>query len=526
MVATAFPAASEAALWAFRAGGSAIDAAVAAAWALAVCEPGASGLGGQTVALVRLASGRTLAVDGHSRAPAAASKLSVRRVEQRLGYRACTVPTTPAVLAALQRRHCRLPLATLLEPAIRLAAGGYRLTPLQHRQLRWCEAGLLATPAASRFRQRSGRLYAAGDVFRQPRLADALRRIARHDTDDFYRGAIAQAIAGDMRARGGLLDEADLAAVREPDEREPVTVGYRGRRVLTVPPPGGGIELLLALKLLERLGPDGAPDAAASWSARLADVVHTTFAERERQPAHPDDWAPALGDRLLGDERAVELAGRLSAARPVAAGAGREEPGETTHLCTADAEGNVVSLTQSIQSLFGAKVANDRYGFLYNNYLTTCPRRPHRYRLDGRCRARSNAAPALVLAPEGGSMRPALVLGAAGSRRIVSSMLHVVTGVLDRRLELGDALAGPRVHARLSGRVWVERPAATAELSRELAQRFVAVDIRPRHSYDMGAVQAIEIQADGSMVGAADPRRDGTALALDRGAPTCSGRTG
>jgi gamma-glutamyltranspeptidase/glutathione hydrolase len=509
MAATAFPAATEAAQWAFGAGGNAVDAAVAAAWALAVCEPSGSGLGGQTVALVRLASRRTVAVDGHSRAPAAVSAQSVSRAEQRQGYRACTVPTTPAALAHVQQRYGRLSLAQVLEPAIRLAEEGYRITPLQHRQLRWCEAALRGTPAASRFCLRNDRPHRAGDTFRQPQLAAALRRIAGQGVEDFYRGEIARAIVDDMRRHGGLLDAADLAQVGPPVEREPLSIRYRGRDVLTIPPPGGGVELLLGLRLLERIGPARA-ETTGDWHVRLAEVIYAAFAERDRRPAHPDDWTPALAAWLLGDQRVGVIAERLTSSPDGGRGVDREEPGETTHLCTADRQGNVVSLTQSIQSLFGAKVANARYGFLYSNYLATCPRLPHRYRLGSRCLARSNAAPALVLAPEAGT--PVLALGAAGSRRIVSAMLHVLSGVLERRLSLADALAGPRVHARLSGRVWLERPAATPDACRALASRFRAVEIRPAHSCHMGAVQAIELRPDGTMTGMADPRRDGSAL--------------
>jgi gamma-glutamyltranspeptidase/glutathione hydrolase len=522
MVATAFPLATEAALEMLQAGGNAVDAAVAAAWALAVCEPSGSGLGGQTVLLIHLQAGKTVVLDGHSQAPAAVCREQVSRHEQKRGYRACTIPSTPATLGFAQACYGVLPPARVLEPAIRLAEDGYRITQLQRRQLRWCRADLRASPVASSLFLQEGRPFPVGTLFRQTALAATLRRLARYGTEDFYRGAIARAIAEDMKAQGGLLTEEDLAGLKLPVEREPLTVAYRGYEVVSVPPPGGGLQMLLGLKILERLDLDSGSSDMDTWYELLAQVTHVVFRERERWPVHPDWLTPSLSPWLLGDGRAEELAGALGNPRGQGAPARSEEAGETTHLCTADGEGNVVALTQSLQSLFGAKVANARCGFLYNNYLSTCPRSPHPYQLGGGCLPRSNAAPTLVLrrgwrSPEQGAAsrgfdgKRFVALGAAGSRRITSALLHVLSGLVDRDLPLAEALALPRVHATLAGKVWIERPAATQPLRERLAKRFRAVRVRAPQSYSMGAVQAIQFLADGTLRGAADPRRDGTA---------------
>jgi gamma-glutamyltranspeptidase/glutathione hydrolase len=504
-VTSAFPAASDAGVEMLRAGGNAIDAAVAAAWALCVCEPSGSGLGGQTIALVQLARGPAVVVDGHSRAPAAVSRATVTRAQQQRGHRACTVPTTPATLEHMHRRWGRLPAAHVLEPAIRLAEEGYAITRLQRRQLRWCRVALAATPAAARFLGPGGRPPQLGATFAQPELAAALRRIADAGATDVYDGEIARAIVDDMRRSGGLLDAADLAGCGAPAERAPLAVAHAGFEVLTAPPPGGGRELALALRLLERLEvPADAP--GHEWLAALAGVTRLTFAERERRPVRPAEWSAELEERLLGDGRVERLAAAAAAGLPAGGGASAEGAGETTHLCAADDEGGVVSLTQSIQSLFGAKVANPRYGFLYNNYLLTCPRRPHRYRLRGGGPVRSNAAPTLVRAPDGA---PRLALGAAGSRRIISAVLHVIAGVVHREADLAAALAQPRIHARLGGAAWLERDGATAELRALLERRGIPVVLKPPHSFCMGAVQAIAFGAGGAMVAAADPRREG-----------------
>ena len=497
VVATAFPAASEAGVEMLAAGGNAVDAAVAAAWALSVCEPSGSGLGGQTVMLIHRAGDEPVVLEGHSRAPAGASRRAVSRPAQRTGYRAATVPTTPATLEAARAKYGSLPTATVLAPAIRLAVDGYEITRLQHRQLAWCHSALAATEAGRRFLN-GGAPYRPGERFRQPRLGRALQRLATAGVQDFYDGAIADAIARDMERHGGLVTRDDLRLLGAPRVRDAISIDYRGHRVATVPRPGGGVELLFGLGVLQEL--DG-PDTAA-WRESIALSTLAAFRRRESMPPNGSDGPEAE----FGDE-AVDAAARTRDERIlVPAGVDAEEPGETTHLCTMDSDGLTVSLTQSIQSLFGAKVANDEFGFLYNNYLTTAPRRPHPYRLRSGGAVRSNAAPTLVMAPDGGWT---VAAGAAGSRRIISSLIATISAVVDRGMDLAEAVAAPRVHARLSGRVWVEHGDGQKTLLRALARRGFTVEGQRRHSYKMGAVQAVIRQADGTMDGAADPRREG-----------------
>jgi gamma-glutamyltranspeptidase / glutathione hydrolase len=490
-VATAHPAATEAGIRALRAGGNAVDAAVAAAWALCVCEPSGSGLGGQTVVIVLPASGAAVVLDGHAKAPAAASKKTVTRAQQRAGYRATTVPTTPMTLGYLQERFGRLAVAQGLEAAIGLAEAGYEVTALQSRQLRWCADRLLATEAAAGFLC-DGRPYRPGERFRQPGLAACLRRLTEHGVQDFYCGEVARAIADDMKHHDGLLAGDDLEQASPPVPGEPLGARYRNHLLLTTSPPAGGPQLLGALAVLDRFDPAGWHDQLDDWYGSIALAIHSAFLARERA-------------------QQAAIAGAAVPSQPLS-GVGAEVGGETTHLCTADADGNVVSLTQSIQSLFGAKVANAKYGFLYNNYLTTCPRRRgHHHQLSPGCSARSNAAPTIVLGPDG--RHPRLALGAAGSRRIISSLVHVASAVLDLNLPLRDALALPRAHPRLSGRVWLERPAATPTLLARLDAEFREVELLGPHSYAMGAVQALEFTDDGAIHAAADPRREGVAMA-------------
>jgi gamma-glutamyltranspeptidase/glutathione hydrolase len=501
----ATPSAAAAGAELLQRGGNAVDAACAAAWALAVCEPAESGLGGQTTALVRLAGGEVVVVDGHSRGPAGASRRRVTRRGQEKGLTASTVPTTVATLAELQRRYGRLTLREALAPAIALAEDGFAVTPLFRRLVGWGARHWAAGgPEAAVFLP-GGKAPEVGSVFRQPQLAKALRRLEVEGALDFYRGGIAREIVADMESRGGLVTAEDLSGVpgAAPVVRRPIAVSYRGRTVLAPPPPSGGVQVLLALRLLDRLLSGGEDEGA--WRVALARATLAAFRERERWPDHPEDLDPSLLAWMTSPERAEAVAGRMDTAAAPVDWLG--ESGNTTHLCAADSEGSVVSLTQSVQSVFGAKAVHPTLGFVYNNYLSACPRGRHPYGLGPRCLPQSNASPTLVLTPSG---EPELALGSAGSRRITTSVVQVLSAVLDRGVGLAEAVAMPRAHALVSGRLWVERSVG-AEASAALAARFADRRRKGRRSYQLGAVQALAWTGAGGVQGAADPRRDGAA---------------
>ena len=484
-VATAFPQATDAAISMLRAGGNAVDGAVAAAWALAVCEPSASGLGGQTILLLRTRHGVTTVVDGHSHAPIAASPESISRREQRRGHRACVVPSTVATLDYARRTFGRLSHERVLAPAIAIATDGYPITRLQAGQLTRVAKSLRASgAAASLFLSKSGEVPEAGTIFRQPALAATLTRLVSAGADDFYRGDIAREIARDMEQYGGVLTYSDLATCALPVERQPLVAEYRRRTVLTAPPPAGGAQLLSVLGAIERSNIHWTSVGAPCWYDTLASAIERAFHAREADAFHH----------------------ATSAHR-------NDEPGDTTHVTVADGEGNVVALTQSIQSIFGAKAAHPTLGFVYNNYLCTCPRQPHPCALRPGGQPRSNASPAVLL--RGGlESTPLLALGAAGSRRIISAIASVITAIVDGGLELQAAVDHPRVHALIDGRVWLERPAATRDVLERLHRHFKRVSIRPTHDPAMGCVQAVRFLA-ADLRAAADPRRDGTGIVDD-----------
>src|SRR5271165_1364958 len=514
--ATAFPLATDAALSTLRAGGNAVDAAVAAAWTLSVCEPSASGLGGQSTLLIHRSNGITFIIDGHSYAPSGVSIDTVNKRQQRVGHRACAIPSTPATLEYAQRKYGVLPPAAVFGPAIEAAEQGYAITPLQHRQAGWFGRQMQVSAGIAKLFLVNGAPPPVGYQLRQPELVRTLRRLATAEAGDFYRGEIAQQIVDDMLRNGGLLDANDLANFSSPVEREPLETSYRGLRVLSAPSPGGGRNLLFALKLIEQLLPGGI-DAANddSWHEAIALATYCTFRRREQKATRLDSCVDETADELRSEAEIQRLVARLRRQGPVQQMNDEEGPGDTTHLTVADDEGNIVALTQSIQSVFGAKVANPELGFVYNNYLWTCPRYSHPNQLAPGCMPRSNAAPTIITEQREGRSSPILAVGAAGSRRIISALLQTISQVIDRGRAIDEAVAAPRLHGLVSGKVWIEEDIATLDMLARLRQRFSEVQIKPPRSFGMGCVQGLQWLPDGMIVAAADPRRDGTGVTLN-----------
>ena len=241
MVASGHDQATRAGVAVLEEGGNAMDAAVAVAFALGVCEPAASGLGGQTMMLLYDASRhRSIVLDGSSRAPNRATPGLLSREQRQYGHRATTLPSTPAVLEYARRTYGTLPLERLLEPAVVLAGKGYHLSKLQNRLTRRKLKPLRAGPAGNLFLKSDGKPFSVGSVLRQPILSETLSRLVRKGIEDFYKGEIAREIHEDMVKNGGLLHLDELARIPWPIERRPISCRFNDWRILTFPPPGAG----------------------------------------------------------------------------------------------------------------------------------------------------------------------------------------------------------------------------------------------------------------------------------------------
>ncbi|MGC9327023.1 MAG: gamma-glutamyltransferase, partial [Candidatus Hinthialibacter sp.] len=256
MAATAHPGATQAAVEMLAAGGNAVDAAVAAAWALGVCEPQASGIGGQTMMLIHIAeTRRTIALDGSSRAPNRIIPGSFSKNQLLNGYVASTIPSTPAVLEYARQTYGSLPLSRLLEPAVRLAENGFAVSDLYHRLLKRELKRLRKGAAGPIFLKNGEKAHSAGSLFKQPALASTLRQLAKKGIDGFYTGAIARTMADDMARNHGLIHLDDLAQIPWPIERRPLSGRFENKRILTFPPPGAGRTLIEMLNIFHQFPP-------------------------------------------------------------------------------------------------------------------------------------------------------------------------------------------------------------------------------------------------------------------------------
>jgi gamma-glutamyltranspeptidase/glutathione hydrolase len=501
MVSTAHYSATAAGVEMLEKGGNAIDAAIAAAVALGVCEPAASGLGGQTMMLVHHAESRkTFALDGSSRAPnrAVMAVFGDLKTERRRGYRATTVPSSPATYDYALSNYGRLKWSDVFEPAIRLAEEGYEISLLQHRLTRRERVHLRAGTAARFFLRDGTRPYPAGTVFRQPVLANTLRRIAAQGVDEFYLGETAELIHRDMEEHGGLLGKDDLAQMPQPIERRPVTTNFEGSRVFTMPPPGAGRTLIEMINVYQNLPPDKADLDTPQGAVLFAETIRRAFLDRQDRPYDPNFYSQVSGRQMLSQDYSQRVAKQVT--KRILG------HGETTHLSVMDKEGNVVALTQSIENVFGSCCATKELGFLYNNYMNAFEYEDvsHPYYLRPNANPWASVAPTILFR----GRRPWIAIGSPGSDRITPSILQVLL-----RLKNSTPLAAvdaPRLHCSLTGKVSLEASRMRDDIPTAMGRHGFQVDVREPYSFYLGCVQVV-MREKGGFIGVADPRRDGAA---------------
>lgn len=500
MVSTAHSSATAAGVQMLDAGGNAVDAAVSAALALGVCEPAASGLGGQTMMLVHhRASGATVAVDGSSRAPnrAVIDAFTNLRADRRRGHLATTVPSAVATYAHTLQRYGRLDWAAVIEPAVVLAEEGYEISPLQYRLTRRERRHLQAHSAGQLFLQDGQRVRRAGTMFTQPVLAATLRRLAEHGYEDFYLGETARLIHEDMETGGGIIRADDLAQIPHPIEREPLSGRFGADHVLTMPLPGAGRTLLEMLNIHQSLPRDFQDFDTPAGAVCLAKTIRHALIDRQDRPFDPNLYSQVSDKQMLNRRYAREVARQISPVR---------SSGETTHLSVMDADGNVVALTQSIENVYGSCAASPQLGFLYNNYMSAFEYEDasHPYYLRPNAVPWASVAPTIVFRHG----EPWLAIGSPGSERIPPSILQVLLRL--RRSAALEAVAAPRLHCSLDGVVSVEASRMATDVLAALADAGFELNRREPYSFYMGCVQMV-MSEGGRLIGVADPRRDGAA---------------
>ncbi|MCG6948141.1 MAG: gamma-glutamyltransferase [Acidobacteria bacterium] len=529
MVATGSPEATRAAVDVLERGGNAIDAAVAAALVLGVVDFDASGIAGATNMLVHLASGRTLAVDGTSKAPLKIDIERFRRFKasgRTYGYEAIAVPTTLASLEYARERFGTMPMATLLEPAIQAAEHGYPLTDIQVMWTKKYYDNIMDSPPYVRYlTMEDGRTIGErGDRHCRPDLAATLRAIAEEGVRSFYFGNIAQRIEEDMIRGGGFLRRSDLATVRI-REVQPLHTTYRGFDVYTFPPPGGGAGVVTALNLLETYP----SEFLAADSVERLHVMIESFRIAAADSRVAANLRNHFGPHPLSKRYARERVKLITPARMIPAESLAtpippecDQPGEsTTQVSVADQWGNIVSLTQTLSRSFGAKIATPGLGFPYNsfleNYNADKPQCPGYLQPNSPCT--TDMAPTIVL--HDGVLVAAL--GTPGSNRISTVVSAVISNVVDRGMGIRDAVCAPRVlwggmsrrraFVEVAGRVSEQDVDDLEQIGYEAMTvlRFPPPDDDTMAKF--GGVNAVGYDPQTlSFTGVGDPRRNGFAL--------------
>jgi gamma-glutamyltranspeptidase/glutathione hydrolase len=506
-------------------GGNAVDAAIATAFALAVTHPGAGNIGGGGFMLVRNADGATAALDFRERAPAAATRdmftrQGIPRNASTHTHLAAGVPGSVAGMLAALERFGTISRQAAIAPAIALARDGFVVNATFREGIAGQRARIAPHAGASVFLP-GGEPPATGSTFRQPDLARTLELIARGGADAFYRGSIADQIVAEMRRGGGLITAEDLAAYRV-TWRTPLRTSYRGHTVIGMPPPStGGLAVAATLNILETFDPLP-PFGTARGAHLFAAAQQRAFLDRAELIGDPDASAIPT-ERLLDKGYARRIARTIEPSRATStrmARAAVREGNETTHISVADRFGNVVSLTTTINDIYGSGVFVAGAGFFLNDEMDDFAARPGTANADGIVAAEANAiapgkvmtssmTPTIVLNRNGGVL---LVLGSRGGPRIISSVAQVIVNVIDHRMSLMDAMRAPRVHHVVSpDSLWYEpRGYAPAVIDSLAAMGYALRPIRTDTLPYIGRVIAIG-RRGGGWEGVVDPRYAGSA---------------
>jgi len=534
MVSAADPRAAEAGLAMLRAGGTAMDAAAAVVLALTVVEPQSSGIGGGGLLLYQAAGGQTPATfDGRETAPKAATEAlfldpdgkPLPRGQAIPGGRSVGVPGNVAMLRLAHAKYGKLPWATLFGPAIALARDGYDITPRLASAIAGSARTLARQPAAAAlFLRADGAPKATGDRIVNPALAATFEAIAAGGPDAFYAGANAAALVaavGNAPTNRSAMTAADVAAYRA-HERPPVCGAYRRYRICSMgPPSAGGTAVVAILGQLQdfdlaALG----KDSAVAWHL-FAESERLAFADRAAYGGDADFVSvPVAGltdaaylrdrARLISATAVIAHAepGQPKGAKPRIAPRSGEIP-STSDLAVADANGNIASLTSTVEGAFGSSLVAG--GYILNNELTDFDFVPEvagakvANRVEGGKRPRSSMSPTIVYAPNG---KVALVVGAAGGPTIPAQVAKAIVAVVDWHLPIQDAIALPLIFTNDDTLVLEKGPffAALEPALKRMGHTTV--------QYPLGLKANGLERIPGGWRGGADPRSEGVALGL------------
>jgi gamma-glutamyltranspeptidase / glutathione hydrolase len=521
MVVSGSPIASEVGRDILRQGGTAIDAAVAVGFALAVVHPEAGNIGGGGFMVIRLRDGTTQALDYRETAPGRASRdmyldSQGEPTERSItGQLAAGVPGSVAGLVEAHRRYGQLPFVTVISPAIRLAREGFLVDKYRSESIAEDSARLVLFPASVASFLPGGRRPEPGSILRQPDLGATLEAIRDSGSGGFYRGRVAELIVAEMARGGGLISLQDLASYRAV-WRNPITIRYRGYTIYSMPPASsGGVTMGEILNIMEGYSPLP-PFGSPALMHREAEAMRRAFTDRNTYLGDPA-FVHNPVDRLLSKSYAAELRhdiGERASPTPKFEASTRSGA-STTHYSVVDDQGNAVSCTTTLNNSYGSAVTVTGAGFLLNDEMddfATAPGKPNMYGLvQGEANAiapgkrmLSAMTPSIVLDPKG---QLHLIVGTPGGPRIITMVYHVISNVIDHRMGLAQAVEAPRIHHQgLPDELLTEKDAFPEATLDSLRARGHQVESK---GY-WGDVEAI-IRTTAGWQGVSDPRRGGGA---------------
>lgn len=532
MVSAPQPEAVEAGLDVLASGGNVVDAAIAAGLVQTVVDPQMCGIAGFGSMQIHLAAtGENHAIDFHGRAPLATrddqwEDLIIRECDDgfgfmlkgqvnEVGYQSMTTPMTLRAFDEALSRFGTRSMAESLAPAIEWCEQGFEVRPRvlgfwlqpaiagrieRKRVLTDCEA------TARIYLKPDGSMLDVGEVLRNPDMGRTYRRIAEHGVSDFYEGEIARTIDADMRAHGGHVTLEDLRTCSTVHDQQLVGT-YRGHEVRTNAPPGGGLMVLEMLSILEQFDLAAMGHNSPDYVATVAEAMKIATVDKDTRMGDPA-FMDIPVDELLSPEYAARRAGEIRSgikAHVPRVNGGGPESRETTHVCVADAEGNVVTMTHSLGSSSG--VVTDGLGFMYNNCMMVFDPRPGQPGSLAPGKARFSAMCPTTVFRDG---KPFFTVGAPGGTTITMGVLQAILNAVDFDMSAQDAVCAPRFCVTSDTVEITNRILRSTE--RELTRRGYPV-VRYAHSYMVPIVHAIRWR-DGVLDGGADPAGDGMAAGI------------
>ncbi len=532
MVVSAESLATQAGIDVLRRGGNAIDAAIAVGFTLAVTFPEAGNIGGGGFMLIRFADGRNTMIDFREKAPSGATRDmyldslgNVISKKSLHGALAAGVPGSVAGYMLALEKYGTMSRRRLLKPAIDAAERGFGISERLARGLKSYNKQFNEFPSTAKVFTKGGEPYEEGEMLRQRDLARTLRAIRDKGRDGFYKGPVALKIVAEMERSGGIITAEDLAAYNAV-ERRPLTGTYRGYDIITASPPSaGGVVLLQMLNMLEPFDLREKGHNSSAGVHLFASAAQRAYADRSKFLGDPDFTQIPVRSLISKEYARSRMQGfdpqRSTPSIGISPGSPEaHESDETTHFCVADKFGNVVSVTTTINGLYGCKTVVDGAGFLLNNEMddfVAKPGVPNMFGLIGgdanaivpHKRMLSSMTPTIVV-KDG---KPFLTAGARGGGRITTAVATILINVIDYGMNVQDAVEIPRVHYQwLPDKILFEQYSIQRDVIDNLQRMGYTLEYSPIHNGQGHAIMFDHEQ--GVLLGGADPREEGVAMGL------------